>query len=303
MPDWTALRTALLQDKSGSSLPPTVKLPILPRALSEFSQLARDPDADARELSRIISTDSGLSSELLRHVNSAAVGARSKITSVQQALSLFGIRKTQLVLTTAGLRDVMKSTSSKLVNFQNFWNTNLERALLAREVAKLLKADADLAFTGGMLQDFLLPVITNELFEAYLEFTEDRDQFTNLVSFEQQKFGWDHARAAAQLMFAWHFPDELICCVCLHHEGTSPLADEELKNTSHAAVAISCLLPDPLRQEADGLARLIELEKNWGDFELLPMAERIDAEFQETAGDTRNHFSFLRHCQKASQHP
>jgi len=35
------------------------------------------PDADLRELSRIIATDSGLSSDLLRHVNSAAVGART----------------------------------------------------------------------------------------------------------------------------------------------------------------------------------------------------------------------------------
>lgn len=170
---------------------------------------------------------------------------------------------------------------------------------MAREVAGLVNADADLAFTAGMLQDFLLPPITNELFEDYLEYTENRDEFTNLVSFEEQRFGWNHAQAAARLMFDWNLPDELICCVHLHHKGTAPLNDENLKTTSHAAVAVSGLLPDPLRQEADGLARLIELEENWDEFELLPIAERIDAEFRELSRDTSNHFSFLRLCHKA----
>ncbi len=177
-------------------MPPEVKLPMLPRALMEFTQLAKDPNADVRELSRIIATDSGLSTALLRCANSAAVGARTRITSVQHALAMFGIRTTQLILTTCGLENVMKSTSSKSINIQRFWNTNLERALLARAVAKLIKADADVAFTAGMLQDFLLPIITNELLEDYLEFAEYRDDFGNLVSFEQQKFGWDHAQAA-----------------------------------------------------------------------------------------------------------
>ena len=47
-------------------MPPEVKLPMLPRALMEFTQLAKDPNADVRELSRIIATDSGLSTALLR---------------------------------------------------------------------------------------------------------------------------------------------------------------------------------------------------------------------------------------------
>lgn len=299
MTDWTALRKTLLQD-SKSMLPPTVKLPMLPRALSEFTEKAKDPEADPGELSQIIATDSGLSSALLRYVNSSAVGARSPITSIQQALTMFGIRATQLYLTTSGLKQMMKSTSSKLINIQNFWNTNLERALLAREVAKLVKADASLAFTAGMLQDFLLPLITNQLYEEYLEFTGDPDKFTNLVSFERQKFGWDHAEAGAQVMLGWNFPDELICCVCLHHRGVAMLADDQLNKTSSLAVMISSLVPDPIQQEPDGLAQLFKLDETWDAFELLPMAERIDEEFQATTAD-KNHFAFLRICQKSLQ--
>jgi serine/threonine-protein kinase len=288
-----------LAENSDSVLPPSVKLPSLPQALTQFRKKSQDPEADTNELSRIISTDAGLSTELLRTVNTCKSGTRSKVTSVKQALLILGIPTTLLHLTTSGLKQMMRSTSSKLINFQSFWNTNLERSFFAREVAKLLNADTDLAFTAGMLQDFLLPLITNQLLDDYLEFTADRDSFANLAAFEQQKFKWDHAQAAAQVMYAWQFPDELICCVYYHHQGVEILKDEQLGKTSAAAVAISSLIPDALRQEPNGLQRLMDLEKEWDAFRLLPIAERVNHEFQEMASDARNHFTLLRVYQNA----
>ena len=111
------------------------------------------------------------------------------------------------------------------------------------------------------------------------------------MAFEQQKFGWDHAQAAAQVMYSWQFPDELICCVFFHHAGVEILKDERLGQTV-AAGAISTLEPDALRQEPDSLHRLIEPEKMWDEFDLLPIAENVNADFQEMASDVRNHFAF-----------
>jgi HD-like signal output (HDOD) protein len=299
MPDWTSLRKSLLPEKAMSVLPPSVQLPVLPKALMEFNQKAQDPEVETVELSRIIATDAGLSSELLRQVNSCRTGVRTNVTSVQQALVTLGIRAVQSHLITSGLKQVMKSTSSKLINFQNFWNTNLERALFARELAALFRADVDLAFTAGMLQDFLLPLITNQNFEVYLEFTEYREEHSSLVAFERERFKWDHAEAVALVMCGWQFPDELICCVYLHHQSGKLLVDPQLSRTSAAAVAVSALLPDAMRQESDGLQRLIELETQWPQFQLLPLAEKIDTEFQSIAQNTQNHFSLLRSVQKA----
>ena len=109
------------------------------------------------------------------------------------------------------------------------------------------------------------------------------------MAFEQQKFGWDHAQAAAQVMYSWQFPDELICCVFFHHAGVEILKDERL---GQSAAAISTLVPDALCQEPDSLHRLMELEKTWDEFDLLPIAEKVNADFQEMASDVRNHFAF-----------
>jgi len=299
MTDWEAIRKSILAENSDSVLPPSVKLPVLPQALTEFRKKSQDPEAGTNELSQIIASDAGLSAELLRSVNTSKSGVRAKVTSVKQALIHMGVQTTLLHLTTSGMKHAMRSASSKLINFKNFWNTNLERSLFAREIAILLNADTDLAFTAGMLQDFLLPLITNQNLEDYLEFTNNRDDYLNLVVFEQLKFGWDHAQAAAQVMHAWEFPDELICCVYFHHAGLKILEDERLGQTSAAAVAISSLLPDSLRQETNGLARLIDLEGKWDEFKLLPIAETINDEFQEMASDARSHFTFLRLYQNA----
>ena len=300
MTDWKEIRKSILAENPNSLPPPAIKLPILPKALMEFREKAEDPEADIKELSRIIASDAGLSTDLLRNVNSSkTVVGGTKVTSVKQALVVLGIRSTLLYLTSSGIKKAMRSSSSKLINFQSFWNTNLERSLFAREIARLLNADSDLAFTAGMLQDFLLPLITNQLFVQYLDFTENRNNFGNLVAFEQQRLGWNHAEAAAHVMHAWHFPDELVSCVGLHHHGVEVFENDQLRNTSAAAVAISSLLPDGLRQEAGGLAKLIELEKNWTEFDLLSIAEKVDNDFQELANQTKNHFSFLRVYQNA----
>ena len=293
-PDWNAIKLSFLAENSDSVLPPSVKLPVLPQALTEFQKKTKDPEADVNELSRIIASDAGLSTELLRIVNTCNTGARAKVTSVKQALVTLGIKSTLLHLTTSGMKQVMRSSSSKLINFQVFWSANLERSLFAREIAALLDTDTEIAFTAGMLQDFLLPLITNELVDDYLEFTEHRDQYSKLVEFERKKLGWDHAQAAAQIMHAWEFPDELVCCVFFHHRGIEILADEQLGNTPAAAVAISSLLPDALRQEPKGLERLMQLEKKWNALELLPIAEKIDEELHEMTSGGRNHLSFLK---------
>ena len=300
MNDWEALRKSLLSDKADSVLPLSVQLPVLPKALMDFREKAEDPEASPEELSRIIISDAGLSTELLRNVNTAKSGTCKQITSVKQAIVLLGIRQTSLYLTICGMKQVMKSTASKLINFQSFWNKNLERGIFAREIAKLLGADPDVAFTAGMLQDFLLPLITNQLYDDYLEFTANPEDYASLSEFEKKTFGWDHAEAAAHVMYSWNFPDELVCSVFFHHHGAGVLENERTAGTAVAASAIAALMPDALGQVPNGMQTLLELEKEWPKLNLKEVAETVDQGFEEASNNARNRFSFLRAYQKVA---
>lgn len=295
--DWTALRDSILDDEV-SALPPNIELPMLPTAISELQTKSAQPDVDIKELAAIVEKDAGMTCELLKHVNSSAFALRTKISSAQHAFSILGIRSTKLFLTTTAVKHAMRSCKSKLVNFELFWAVNLERALFAQHVARLLKADHVLAFAGAMLQDCLLPILTNELDGEYVHFLGNRDQM-DLTQFEHERFGWNHAFAAGQVMSGWGFPDDLVCTVLMHHRGLDALADPDFGRSALAAVAISSLMPDPLGQTPDGMADLVRLEEAWPAFDLISVAERVQAEFEEmTPNPPRNHIPFVRRCER-----
>lgn len=303
-PDWSKLREHYLGNTSLAALPPPLKLPALPHAVTQFVQKSNDADVTIKELARIIETDSGLTLEILKHVNSAYVGLRHKASSVQQALSLLGVRQSKMHIVTTGMQAAVRAKRSRLINQACFWNAGLQKALFAREVARLLKADRETAFAGSLLQDYLLPVLTNDCFDDYLRFVETRqDQPICLSEYERQTFGWDHPTAGALLAHRWHLPDALVCCIFLHHHGLKLLADPHLGRTAATAVAISALLPDQMRQQYNGLELLVKLEEKWPAFDLERLAAAVDEQHEELGLGVRNDFPLVRRCRSVLGDP
>ncbi len=295
--DWKGLLDQKLENLTISILPPTLKLPALPVAVTQFMERSKNPDSSLKELAEIIETDSGLTVELLRHLNSSYVGLRHKATTALQALSLLGRRQSTMFLITTGMEAAVRSRKSKLINQASFWNACLQKALFAREVARLLGADEEMAFAGAMLSDFLLPVLTNDLYEHYLHFVETRDKQPELMTqYENSIFQWDHTIAGACLARRWYLPDELVCAILMHHRGLHMLVDPVLKRTSVAAVAISALLPDQLRQHYTGLEQLVLLQGKWPAFDLEALISRVDEVHAEIGSGVKNDFPLARRC-------
>lgn len=295
--NWEAIREENLGEFTMAELPPTLKLPALPHAVTLFLQKSGEPDTSVKELSKIIETDTGLTLELLRFVNSSYVGLRHRANNVLQALSLLGMRQSKNFVVTTGMQAAVRARKSKLINQTCFWNASLQKAIFAKEVAVLLKADGDVAFAGALLQDYLLPIITNDLTDNYLQWIENRDALPeNLCEYEREKSGWDHALAGACLAHRWHLPDDLVCCVLFHHYGLRILAHPQLSRSPVAAVALSALLPDQLRQEYHGLEQLVRLSEKWGSFDLQALAAAVDEKQEELGIGIRNDFPLTRRC-------
>ncbi len=295
--DWLHIRASLLGEKSDRQLIPDLRLPVLPKAVSEFTAIADDPECSIRDLAAIVETDSGLTCQLLRNVNASANGLTHRVSSVQQSISLLGINRTKLFLVTAALQTAFPIRQLKLVNLATFWNTNLERAHFAKMLAGLLKTDQELAFGAALLQDFLLPVLTTEHDQHYVEFVRQQEsEPCDLIHFEQQVFGWDHAEVGARVMFDWKFPDELICCVLLHHQALKLLAHKELGQSPAAAVTLAGLMPDALRQSPVGLLQLMQLNDTWSTFDLMTMSEEVLEQAHDQMHYADSHIPFRDWC-------
>ena len=296
MIDWTAIRNAYLSTSTDEIKLPDVKMPVMPRCVNEFSKKAEEPNCNAQVLGHIVEADSGLTCQLLKNINSSAYGLRRPVTSPSHAIAALGIRRTKLFLVNAALESALPVKDLKLIRLADYWNNNLERAIFARHVAKLLKADADLAYSAALLQDFLLPLLTNKHGNAYQAFQKEQAQMdSDLVDLELAKFGWDHADAAARVMVDWGFPDDLVCCVLLHHRGTTLLDNPDVGHTAAAAVAVASLLPEGLSQAPGGLGELIELSDRWPEFDLFQLAEEVGEELHQAGSDTARYTALRDH--------
>lgn len=293
--DWDGIVQETLGAFTTKLLPPTLELPALPLAATKFSQMANDESVSVEQLAKVVETDSGLTTGLLKYANSSFMGLRNKVKTAAHALAMLGRQQSKVHVLTSATQGAVRAKQSRLVNQTTFWNSSLQKALFAKEVAKLLKADEDLAFAGAMLQDYILPVISNELYEQYLNYLSDVTAHPEaLAEFEQESFGWNHALAAAGLASRWNFPPDLICCILYHNHGLRILGHQELGRTAVAAVAISALLPDELRQQRGGMRQLAQLSDKWNAFDLEKLASTVDEQHAEAGLASRNAFPLTR---------
>ncbi len=296
--NWKQCREELLGDEK-FELPPQFKLPMLPQAVSDFNQAASEEDVTIDRLAGILESDSGLTVEVLKMVNSSIYGFRSKISSVKQAINLLGIPRTKTSVLTMAVKEAMSGCQSKLINLKHFWAANMERAIFAKEIAALLHADTEIAYAASMLQDFMLPVLTSAMYEQYTDFVDrNGEEQTILTAYEQKKLGWDHAVAAAHITAQWEFPDEIVCCLYLHHKGLAILMEPDYAQTPVAAVALSALLPDALQQSPQGMEQLLKLQSIWKSFDMQAVAERVEEQFYEMGGDRVHHLTLKRRLEK-----
>jgi HD-like signal output (HDOD) protein len=243
-----------------------LEVPPLPQIAIRVLQLAQQPDVDIRELSRLVSNDTGLASKVLRLVNSSAFGLRHRVTDVQQAIVLIGSRRFQSLAVGIATADSLPKQTDGFDRLA-FWQDSLQRAVFAQCVAKSVAPSSEgEAFTGALLQNMALPILLSRWGAHYLPVVQSaRESGRRLEDVETEQLTWTHAEAGAWMARNWGFMDVLVCCIGLHHSTAEQLQSLELLRTPVAAVVVSAHLPhaspiccDALDIQADRYRELCE---------------------------------------------
>ena len=220
-------------------------VPALPEAAVRLLKMSGEEDVDVTELSKLITSDVGLATRVLRTVNSAYYGLHYKVNSIQQAISLLGLRPTRSLITAFV---VSQQLPAKAAGFNRlaYWQSSVQRGFFAQHVAAEIAPGTEAeAFTGALLQDMALPILLSRWSTHYLptvELAESSGRPLNQV--EDEQLSWNHAQAGAWMARNWALPDVLVCCVGLHHATLDEIKSLGFERTPIASVAISSLLPD-----------------------------------------------------------
>jgi len=114
---------------------------VLTRLLAELNH----PKAELQDIARLISHDPALSFKMLRLINSAAVGLRREIDSIQQAVVLLGLQRIRAWGTLFVMADSANQSRELL-------NLGLLRANLCEGLSRLhASGKPDTAYTVGLL--------------------------------------------------------------------------------------------------------------------------------------------------------
>ena len=200
-----------------TDLKPT-DLPAPPQEAIGIVHACTKPSITSRRLAELITHNAVLTAELLRIVNSAFFGFRTKVTSAAHAVTLLGQRALRNLALCVAMRDALRPDAIAGMDTAEYWEQALRRAVAARCLAPHAKLNPEDCFTAGLLQDFGMLVM------LYLDQARAVDWWRLAAAdpdaryaLEASLFQATHDRVGAALARAWELPAELAEVMGQHH--------------------------------------------------------------------------------------
>ncbi len=200
-------------------------LEALPPAAVEVMRLVADAEADAAALARAIAHDPGLTANVLRLANSAALGGTVRVATVRDAVVRLGAKKiSRLVMAGAMEMIGQKPVSGYDLPAGDLWRHAIAVALATDGLARFLSCEAPAwAFVAGLLHDVgKIALGTFVQVDAEHIWAISASQDMSFDEAEREVLGIDHAESGALLLARWGLPEEITVAVRWHHQPNDP---------------------------------------------------------------------------------
>jgi len=198
-------------------------LPSLPAVVAELLTSMEQDDIDLHYLAGRIALDQALTAKTLRLANSSFYGMPSKVTSIQQAMSVLGLHSVRTLVTACGVIGAVPAAAGPALNFDQFWRHAIATAVWARALARHLRQSPDTAFTAGLLHNLGTLVLATRFPDEYAAVPLWRAEHAeaSVAEAELAVFGVDHAQAGSALAAHWKFPTAIQDAICHQHRANA----------------------------------------------------------------------------------
>jgi putative nucleotidyltransferase with HDIG domain len=241
-------------------------LPTLPPVLSVVSKLLADQSAPLKEVAKALSSDEGLTSRVLRLVNSAYYGLPRRISTVPLAITILGAKAVKNQVVNIAFADLMNSLGGGRKEYAMLWRHALKTAAWAKAIAaKFGSADEEEGFTAGLVHDIgkavSLRLKPGDYGKVILESTRSGK---DLRGVEEQVLRFDHSRIGAYAADKWRLPQTLVSAIRWHHEPEGVRDEEEVIRKLVETVHLADILARASEQDPPDLSgTLIEQASSW----------------------------------------
>ena len=203
----------------------------IPQIALKIIEMTHQKNYNAPDIAREVMNEQVISARVISIVNSAMIGVKTRIESIERALVILGEKQLLRIILSAAIEPFFPETKRGYsLCMGGIFHHSLKTAIVSEILAqKTLKADPDVAYTAGLLHDIGKVVMDQYLEDAYSMFHDKI--FTDnieLISAEKEILGYTHTEAGRKLAQRWKLPESLIETIALHHEPCRDSKHQEL---------------------------------------------------------------------------
>ena len=200
----------------------TIKdIPTLPTIVFELNQQLKNPETSIATVSETIGRDQAMALKILKLVNSAFYGFKSRVSDVRHAVVLLGFNAVRNAVVSVSIINALpKNILFQDFEMDAFWKHSLAVAVTSRNIAQKAGGESpDNCFVGGLLHDVGKVIMAQYFQDLFVKvWTCMQKECLSFYEAEQQELPIDHARIGAHLAGRWALPAGLIDAIRWHQE-------------------------------------------------------------------------------------
>ncbi|MCW5764829.1 MAG: HDOD domain-containing protein [Phycisphaeraceae bacterium] len=203
------------------------KLPSLPAVAMRVVELTQTRDVKLAELAQTIQNDQGLSSKVLRTVNSSFYALRKPCGTINQAIVFLGLNAVKTLALGFSLASAIQKKGDDGFDYKSYWRRGLFSGVAAKCIAVESRGGYDEeCFLGGLLQDVGMVALFQALGDEYLAVLKKTGgEHRQLLKHETADLELTHPEIGAMLVTRWKLPPELVMPVRFHERPTAAPAE------------------------------------------------------------------------------
>jgi HD-like signal output (HDOD) protein len=196
----------------------SIHIPPCPGVVMALMEEARLPEVDFAKLAKLISGDVSLAASMLKTANSPFFALRNKVSSVQQAVSVLGLKNLIQIVTGSALHNALGGDK---IAMERFWDRSSFTAVVASHMAARLRGvSRDDAYTLGLFHDCGIPILMQKFPDYKAKLAASNQAAELVIAIEDQHYATNHAVVGNMLARNWYLPEHISQAILVHHDHT-----------------------------------------------------------------------------------
>ncbi len=215
-----------------------ISIPPQPQIMVDLQMEQMDPHFSLERVAKLISQDVGLAGSILKTVNSTFYGLSNKITSINQAVNLLGLKSVVNLVNALSIKGEL--SDEEIVAMGKFWDSAMDIAQAASVIAKQIGyGQTDEAYTLGLFHNCGIPLLMMKFKnypEVMLEAYAQPDQ--SITDNENATISTNHAVVGYYVAKSWNLPTYLCEAIHQHHNAEKVMTENNPDTRKKTLIAI-----------------------------------------------------------------